>query len=252
MSDEVAVTQRDAILEIRLNRPLKKNALTTAMYGAIADAMAAGEKNDAVRVILLTAEGAVFTAGNDLADFLAVGTSASNDALQHVERFLRALVMAEKPLFAAVAGDGVGVGTTMLLHCDVVIIAEDANLVTPFTSLGLTPEAGSSLLLPDLIGHRRAFAMLALGQPLNGKDAARLGLATEAVPRVDVEARARRAAEICAAKPPEAVRITKRLMRDREAIAKRTEQEGAYFQERLRSPEAKAAFEAFFKRSDNT
>lgn len=248
MIEEIVVTQRDAVLEIRLNRPLKKNALTTAMYGAIADALESAEKDSATRSILMTAEGDAFTAGNDLADFAAVGMSASNDTLQHVQRFLHALVMAEKPVIAAVAGDSVGVGATMLLHCDVVIIADDANLITPFTNLGLTPEAASSLLLPELIGHRRAFAMLALGQPLSGRDAARLGLATEALSRNEVEPRARKVAGMCAAKPPEAMRITKRLMRDRAAIAKRIEEEGIYFQERLRSPEAKTAFEAFFKR----
>ena len=248
MSEEITVRQQDALLEIRLNRPAKKNALTTAMYGAIADAMEAAEKQDSVRAILFSAEGDIFTAGNDLADFAALGAAAGNDALRHVERFLRALVMAEKPIIAAVAGDGVGVGATMLLHCDIVIMADDAQLTTPFTSLGLTPEAASSLLLPELIGHSRAFAMLALGQPLNGKEAARLGIANAAVPRTEVEEHARKAAEACCARPPEAMRITKTLLRDRKAIAERIEQEGALFQERLRSPEAKAAFEAFFKR----
>lgn len=248
MSEEISVRQQDALLEIRLNRPAKKNALTMAMYGVIADAMQAAEKQDSVRAILFSAEGDIFTAGNDLADFAALGAAAGNDALHHVERFLRSLVMAEKPLIAAVSGDGVGVGATMLLHCDIVIIADDAQLTTPFTSLGLTPEAASSLLLPELIGHTRAFAMLALGQPVNGKDAARLGMATAAVPRYEVETHARKAAEACCARPPEAMRITKKLLRDRKAIAERMEQEGALFQERLRSPEAKAAFEAFFKR----
>lgn len=248
MSEDVLIKRRDAVLEIRLNRQAKKNALTTAMYDALADALEAAENDESLRAILIGAEGDIFTAGNDLNDFAAVGGIAPDEALRQVERFLRALIGTKKPVIAAVAGDGVGIGATMLLHCDMVVIAEDAQLTTPFTSLGLTPEAASSLLLPDLMGHRRAFAMLALGQPLGGKEAALVGLASEAVPRADVEPRARQAAEACCARPPEAMRITKKLMRDRGAILARMEQEGTCFKERLLSPEAKAAFEAFFKR----
>ncbi len=248
MNEDVLVTRQDTILSIRLNRPDKKNALSAPMYAAIADAIGAGDTEPDIRAILFTAEGDIFSAGNDLADFAAAVADTSDEALHHVERFLRALVMAEKPLIAAVAGDGVGVGATMLLHCDIVVIAEDAKLITPFTRLGLTPEAGSSLLLPARIGQARAFAMLALGQPLKGQDAARFGLVTEAVPRADVELRARQFAESCCALPPEAMLITKRLMRDRKDILERIEKEGVHFRERLRSPEAQAAFSAFFKR----
>ena len=129
-------------------------------------------------------------------------------------RFLHAIATAEKPLIAAVNGHGVGIGTTMLLHCDVVIIAEDAQLTTPFTSLGLTPEAASSLLLPARIGHTRAFMMLALGQPISGVAAVRYGIATEALPRWEVDSRARALALECCTRPAEAMRITKMLMRD--------------------------------------
>jgi enoyl-CoA hydratase/carnithine racemase len=136
----------------------------------------------------------------------------------------------------------------MLLHCDIAIIAEDAQLSMPFTSLGLTPEAASSLLLPAQIGHKRAFMMLALGQPLRARDALSLGLASEAAPREEVRARAMTAAQACCDRPPEAMRITKRLLRDQQQIHARLDIETAYFRERLQSPEARAAFEAFFRR----
>jgi enoyl-CoA hydratase/carnithine racemase len=249
MSEEILVTRQGAVLEIRMNRPAKKNALTKAMYGAMADALEAGDRDADVRAILISAEGDMFTAGNDLSDFAAIaqGAPPAGDG-PLVNRFLSALAALEKPLIAAVTGHGVGVGATMLLHCDIAIIAEDAQLSMPFTSLGLTPEAASSLLLPAQIGHKRAFMMLALGQPLGARDAVSLGIASEAAPREEVGPRAMTAAQACCDRPPEAMRITKRLLRDKEQIRARLDIETEYFRDRLRSPEAKAAFEAFFKR----
>ncbi len=246
--EDVLVIRHDGLVEIRLNRPAKKNALTNAMYGAIADTLESAEKDVSARAVLLSAEGDIFCAGNDLADFAAFAGGAAGEGLRNVERFVRALVTTEKPVIAAVAGDGIGIGLTMLLHCDVVIIAEDARLMAPFTSLGLTPEAASSLLLPARIGHPRAYAMLALGQAVSGKEAVRIGLATATVPRSEVATEARKVADECGARPAEAMQITKRLLKDREAILARIEKEGIYFRERLASPEARAAFEAFFKR----
>jgi len=248
MSEDIRVIRTGAIAEIRFNRPSKKNALTDAMYGAVADAIAAAESDPGTRAILIGAEGDMFCAGNGLTDFAAAATGAGAGMPRNVERFLRAISAAEKPVIAAVAGDGVGVGATMLLHCDIVIIAEDARLTTPFTALGLTPEAGSSLLLPARIGHARAYMMLALGDAMSGAEAARLGLATKAVARPEVDEQARALAQQCCVRPPEAMRITKKLLRDTEAITARIEAEGVHFRERLRSPEARAAFEAFFKR----
>ena len=247
MTEDVLVRRQDAVVEIRLNRPAKKNALTHAMYGAMADAIESAEKDAAVRAILIGAEGDVFCAGNDLADFAAFARQSGSDGLQGLQ-FLRTLISAEKPVIAAVAGDGIGIGLTMLLHCDLVVIAEDAKLMAPFTMLGLTPEGASSMILPTLIGHTRAYAVLALGQVVSGREAAQIGLATAALPRAEVDAEARKLAAECCTRPPEAMRITKRLLKDREAILARIEQEGAYFRERLASPEARAAFEAFFKR----
>lgn len=248
MTEDVIITRDGALVEIRMNRPSKKNALTDAMYGAMAEAIEAAGQDPEVRAVLIGAEGDMFSAGNDLSDFAATALKSSGDEQRNVHRFLHAIATAEKPLIAAVTGHGVGIGMTMLLHCDVVILAEDAQLTTPFTSLGLTPEAASSLLLPARIGHTRAFMMLALGQPLSGVDAVRYGIATEALPRSEVDARARAAARECCARPAEAMRITKMLMRDPAAATARIGEENAHFQERLRSPEAKAAFEAFFKR----
>ena len=248
MTDDIRVTRDGALVEVRMNRPAKKNALTDAMYGAMADAIVAAGQDRQVKAVLISAEGDMFTAGNDLSDFAAAGARPSGDEPRNVQRFLHAIATVEKPLIAAVTGHGVGVGTTMLLHCDIVIIAEDARLTTPFTSLGVTPEAASSLLLPTRIGHARAFMMLALGQPVSGAEAARLGIATEALPRGEVDARARAVARECCARPAEAMRITKMLMRDAAAVTARIDQETVHFQERLRSPEARAAFEAFFKR----
>jgi enoyl-CoA hydratase/carnithine racemase len=248
MEGEVLVRRREAIAEIRLNRPSKKNALTNAMYAAVAAAIEDAESDATVRAILLGAEGDMFCAGNDLTDFAAFASGGSEGSLTHALRFLKVLAGVQKPLIAAVAGDGVGVGATMLLHCDVVVIAEDAKLCMPFTNLGLTPEAASSLLLPALAGHRRAFAMLALGEAVNGAEAARLDIATVAVHRAEVEIHAMKIAAACCTRPPEAVRITKRLLKDTPAILARIEEENAHFKERLGSAEARAAFEAFFKR----
>jgi enoyl-CoA hydratase/carnithine racemase len=248
MTEDIRVLRDGALMEIRMNRPSKKNALTDAMYAAMADALTEAGADPAIRAVLIGAEGDMFTAGNDLSDFAAAGARPTGGEPRNVHRFLHAIATAEKPLVAAVAGHGVGVGMTMLLHCDIVIIAEDARLSAPFTSLGVTPEAASSLLLPARIGHARAFAMLGLGQPVSGSEAARLGIATEAVPRGEVEARTKAAARECCARPAEAMRITKMLMRDPAAVTARIDQETKLFEERLRSPEARAAFEAFFKR----
>ncbi len=248
MNRHILVRQEGPVLEIRMNRPEKKNALTKAMYAAMAEAMETAEKEESVRAVMISAEGDMFTAGNDLADFAAMGSEALSDDALHVNSFLNMLATMELPLIAAVAGNGVGIGMTMLLHCDIVVIASSAQLTLPFTQLGLTPEAASSLLLPAQIGYNRAFMMLALGQPLSGKDAVALGIATECLPNWEVETRARFMAQECCKRPSEAMRITKRLLRNKAQIKERMEVEIEYFQERLRSPEAKAAFEAFFNR----
>ena len=248
MSEEhIIVAQDRAVLEIRFNRPDKKNAITNDMYGVMADAVARAQGDESIRAVLFTSVGDFFSAGNDIKDFAAQSMGAF-DGPRHVVRFLEEGIQAEKPIVAAVQGHAIGVGTTMLFQCDLVYVAEDARLTVPFIDLGVVPENASSLTMVDRLGHTRAFALFGLGEPLVGKDAAAWGLANAALPSGEVEARARAAAHKLAAKPPESMRLTKRLMRDREALMARMNEEGALFAERLRSPEAAAAFSAFLQK----
>lgn len=248
MSEEHILISRDgAVLEIRFNRPDKKNAITNAMYGAIADAVIAAQSDDEVRAILFTANGDFFSAGNDIKDFAAQSTGAFSGP-RHVTRFLEEVIKCEKPIVAAVQGHAVGVGTTMLFQCDLVYVADHARLTVPFIDLGVVPENASSLTMVDRLGHTRAFALFGLGEPLMGKDAAAWGLANAALPAAEVEPRARAAAQTLAAKPPQSMRHTKQLMREREALLARMRKEGEIFAERLKSPEAMQAFSAFLQK----
>ncbi len=245
MSEHIIIEQTGGVLWLTLNRPEKKNALTDAMYGALADAMAAAENDPAVRAIGIRGAGDLFCAGNDIGDFLK---AAGDIGGANVFRFLRLLATAGKPLLAGVQGRAVGIGTTMLLHCDYVVLAEDALLSTPFVGLGLVPEAASSLLLPATIGHRRAFAMLAMGEAMNASDALAAGLANAVVPGGELETAIGDAATRIAQLPPGAVQATKALMRDRVGMAARMEEEIAIFAQRLQSPEAREAFTAFMQK----
>ncbi len=247
MSEHLKTVIADGVLTITFARPAKKNALTNAMYGAWADAMAAAADDPAVRVILFTGEGDAFTSGNDIMDFAQAAMGAAPSEM-HVTRVLKALAYAEKPLVAAVNGLAVGVGATMLLHCDVVVVAEDAKLSTPFVNLALTPEAASSLLLPQQVGAKRAYAMFAMGEALDGRQAVAMGLATMTAPREGVLNAAMDAALKLSRQPPAALAATKRLMRDAAAIAALMDREGAIFAEQLASAEAREAFAAFLER----
>jgi len=245
MSEEHIIVSRDgAVLEIRFNRAEKKNAITNAMYGAMADAVASAQSDDAIRAVLFTSNGDFFSAGNDIKDFAAQSMGAF-DGPRHVGRFLEEVIKAEKPIVAAVQGHAVGVGTTMLFQCDLVYVADHARLTMPFIDLGVVPENASSLTVVERIGYTRAFALFGLGEPLMGKQAAEWGLANAALPAAEVEARARAAAQTLAAKPPQSMRHTKTLMRNTQALLSRMNEEGVIFAERLRSPEAVAAFSAF-------
>jgi enoyl-CoA hydratase/carnithine racemase len=245
MSEENIIVSRDgAVQEIRFNRPEKKNAITNAMYGAMADAVTEAETNDDIRAILFTSNGDFFSAGNDIKDFAAQSAGAV-DGPRQVGRFLEVVIKAERPIVAAVQGHAVGVGITMLFQCDLIYIADHARLTVPFIDLGVVPENASSMTMVDRLGHTRAFALFGLGEPLSGLDAAAWGLANAALPFGEVEPRARAAAQMLASKPPQSMRLTKKLMRDREALLARMQEEGEIFAERLRSPEAAAAFSAF-------
>jgi enoyl-CoA hydratase/carnithine racemase len=242
------LTDRDgAILRIGIHRPEKKNALTAAMYLGLADALIAAEADAAVRVMLLHGTDEVFTAGNDLNDFLA-DPPRSNDS--GVARFLRALVETKKPLVAAVAGPAVGVGTTMLLHCDLVYAADNARFALPFVSLGLCPEAASSYLLPMVAGYQRAAQLLLLGEPFDAPSAREFGLVTEVVAPGELMNVAMNTARKLAGLPPLAVRVTKALMKRglRQGIDEHMVEELQHFIVRLDSPEAKEAFSAFLEK----
>jgi enoyl-CoA hydratase/carnithine racemase len=238
----------DGVLRLTLNRPEKKNALTNAMYSELAAGLERAESDPAIRVVLLDAEGDAFSAGNDLGDFAAVASGASDRREMHSGKYLSALARAQKPYVVAVQGLAVGIGVTMLMHFDLVYIAEDAKLTTPFVNLALVPEAASSWLLPARIGHARAFAMFALGEPVDGKTAAAMGIANLALPQAEVRAKALAAAKALATRPAGALRATKQLMRDAAAIQATMHREGEIFGARLKTAEAAEAFKAFAER----
>ena len=248
MTDHIKTDLDAGVLTLTLNRPDKRNAITDAMYAAMADALDDAGRDNAIRVVLLRAEGDAFSGGNDIGDFMGQRSQGVNTQDLSVFRFLKALAHFEKPIVAAVKGVAVGIGTTALLHSDLVFVAEDAKLSTPFVNLGLAPEAASSILLPARIGYARAFAMFALGDVLDGKTAAAWGLANAALPADQVDQAARDAAIALTKRPPGSLIVTKRLMRDAEMIWSVMREEGAVFHERLQSPEAAEAFMAFVQR----
>jgi enoyl-CoA hydratase/carnithine racemase len=244
MTDHIAVSIADGIAEIRFSRPEKKNAITAAMYASLRDTLLGCAVEHSVRVILFTAEGDSFTAGNDLADFMA-----PRDGEQAVHGFLRAIATAPKPLIAAVRGNAVGVGTTMLLHCDLVVASETARLQVPFVNLGLVPEAASSLLLPRAIGHQRASAMVLLGEALDAATALAAGLVNRVVPDFELETIARAMAATLAAKAPTAVRLAKALLKgDPAPVLARMDAEGVHFAAQLKSAECREAIAAFYEK----
>ncbi len=248
MTDLVAVADEGAIRTLRMNRPDKKNALTASMYGAMADAIESANGSDAVRCVVIAGGPGAFSAGNDLQEFLQAASTGEGLGT-NVVRFLHALARNERPLVAAVQGVAVGVGTTMLLHCDHVIAGSDARFSTPFISLGLVPEAGSSLLAPRLMGHQRAFSLLAMGRPLDAAAAHACGLVSTIVAPGEVETEALKAAREIAALPAEALAAARRLMRGPPGqIIERIDEEVQLFKQRLQSAEAREAFAAFLAR----
>lgn len=237
----------DGVATIEIARPEKKNALTRDMYIAMAAALDAAVADPAVRAVLITGQPGIFTSGNDIDDFARRPADGSESP---AFVFMRALLGCDKPVIAAVTGAAIGIGTTMLLHCDFVYVSDEARLAMPFVSLGLVPEFGSSLVVPQLMGNARAAEKLLLGDPFTGADAVECGIANAVLPSAEVVRHARRIAERFNALPPGAVRETKRLLRRARAPAL-TEAigiEGAAFAARLQSPEAKEAISAFFQK----
>jgi len=248
MTELVVVTDDGPVRTVRMNRPEKKNALTMAMYDAMAAAIESAAQNSALRCLLIAGSPTGFCAGNDIGDFLKIATT-SGALGQPILRFLYALARCETPLVAAVQGNAVGIGTTLLMHCDHVVAANDARFSTPFVGLGLVPEAASSLIAPRLMGQARAFSLLVMGRPLSADEAKAAGLVNTVVAPEAVEAEAIKAARAIAALPPQGVLASRRLLRGKpDEIVARIDEEAALFKTRLQSAEARAAFEAFLTR----
>jgi len=246
-NNEIITESRDRILRIKINRPEKKNALTRAMYAVMADAITRADDDNSIRAVFIQGTADCFTAGNDLKDFQAFRQDGNN---KDVSNFLSTISRAKKPIVAAVGGVAVGVGTTMLLHCDLVYAGEGAKFILPFVALGLCPEAASSFLLPKLIGHQRASELLLLGEPLSATEACEIGLVNAVYPDAEFIDRAYVQAEKLAHQPPASVRITKALLKNSisQYIADTMAEERKHFSERLTSGECDEALTAFFER----
>ncbi|MCT8972805.1 crotonase/enoyl-CoA hydratase family protein [Microbaculum marinisediminis] len=246
MSDHIQSRREGHVLVIRIARPDKKNALTVDMYAALADAIAGAEADRDVRAIVLLGSEGSFCAGNDIGDFLS---RPPHDEDAPVVRYLRALARSTVPLVAGVDGDAVGIGTTTLLHCDLVFVTARAKLRLPFVNLGLVPEAGSTLLLPRVLGHVRAAELIMLGDPFDGARAVELGIANHVVAPEALEADVMDVAARIAAQPPSAMRESKRLLKgDVAALEARILEEVRIFTAQLSSPEAREAFTAFMEK----
>ena len=248
MDTPVLVERRDSVLSITMARPERRNAITVAMYSALADAIEGAASDETIRLITLDGQGEDFTAGNDLGDFLQAMPQPGDGQDIPVWRLLRALARNQIPLIAAVHGNAVGIGTTMLFHCDFVIAEEGSRFVMPFVDLGLVPEAASSLIFPMLAGRRRAARYLLLGEPFGVKQAMECGLASHAVAKGELNGALDTLVAALLSKPPEALRQTQALLRrvDTQQVLERMELENGHFAERLQSDEVKAAIAAFF------
>ena len=246
MTEHVQVERNGDVLAITLARPERRNAITIAMYAALADAFEAAAGDESLRLITLRGEGQDFTAGNDLGDFMAELPRDGGDI--PVWRLLRALAKNQVPVLAAVHGNAVGIGTTMLFHCDLVVAEEGTRFLMPFVDLGLVPEAASSLILPRLAGRRRAARHLLLCEPFGPEEALDFGLVSHLAPKGQLDAVAGKLVAALQAKPAQALRLTQRLLRRSQAdeVLERMELENAHFSERLTSDEVRDAISAFF------
>ena len=242
----VRAETRDRVTRIELARPEKKNAITTEMYVQMAEALAAADADREVRAVLIRGSRDCFTAGNDLSDFLQRPPGAKSPSW----KFFETLPGLQKPVVAAVAGPAVGIGTTLLLHCDFVYATPAARFQLPFVPLGIVPEFGSTYLLPLLAGYQRAAELLLLGQPFTAEKAREIGIVTDIVPDAELMERAEKTAAALAALPPESLRLTKQLMKSAhaEAVRRQVAEEGRIFIERLASPEAKEAMRAILEK----
>ena len=247
MSEHVLVERHGAVLALTLARPERRNAITVAMYAALADAIEGAARDPSVRLITIEGQGEDFTGGNDLADFMKDMPTSGIDDIP-VWRLLRALANNDVPLIAAVHGNAVGIGTTMLFHCDFVLAEQGCRFIMPFVDLGLVPEAASSLIMPRLAGRRAAARHLLLGEPFGAQEAVAMGLASHAVPKGQLDQALATLVAALLAKPAEALRLTQALLRrsDRAEVIERMELENGHFSERLTSSEVRDAITAFF------
>lgn len=248
MSEHIQITRDGAVSIIRMNRPEKKNAITRAMYATMTDALASGEADDSVKCHVILGTPGAFSSGNDMQDFLAFATSGATE-LTEVWSFLQALATIKKPFVSGVDGLAIGIGTTINLHCDLTLATPRSQFRTPFVDLALVPEAGSSLLLPAIAGHQRAFAMLVLGEGFNAQQAKDAGVIWDVVGEDELEAQTIALAQRLAARAPEAVKLSKALMKDQTGVVlDRIKEEAMLFGQRLHSAEAREAFMAFMSR----
>ncbi|MFT4240929.1 MAG: enoyl-CoA hydratase [Acidovorax sp.] len=248
MTQDILVHTEGGITTITFNRVDKKNSITAAMYAAMADALEAAKADASVRVVVLQGDMAIFSAGNDIGDFQRQPPSSREES--PVFRFLRGIATFPKPLVAAVCGPAVGVGTTMLFHCDLVYAGDNAAFSMPFVNLGLCPEAASSLLVPQMMGYHRAAEALLLGEPFMAEAALEVGLVNRVVPPAECNALAQAQAKKLAAKPLSALIETKRLLKGPQAakVLEVMDEEGDSFRRMLREPAAREAFSAFMEK----
>lgn len=248
MAEDVRIERQEEVLAITLARPDRRNAITVAMYAALADAIEGAAGDESVRVITIQGEGQDFTAGNDLMDFLQAAPRTADDI--PVWRFLRALARNTVPIVAAVQGNAVGIGTTMLFHCDLVVASSTARFSLLFVDLGLVPEAASTLLLPRLAGRRLAARYLLLAEPFGAEEAMQAGLVSHVADEAELGTAFSAIVAKLLAKPPQALRLTQQLLRHGSSaeIVERMELESGHFSERLQSSEVKDAISAFFQR----
>jgi len=248
---DILTQKQDGVLTITFNRPAKKNAITADMYQSMADALRDAETDSAVRAIIITGSDSLFTAGNDLEDFMKNATQLNSDGeAAPIIQFMRALAAAPKPVIAAVAGLAVGIGTTLLMHCDLVYLADNAKLTMPFSQLGLCAEFSSSLLLQRVAGYHRAAEKLLLGEAFGAEEALGMGLANKVLPAAELHAYAQQQAAKLVALPAASLRATKHLMKSSqtELVNQVMQEELVQFGKMLNAPEAKEAFMAFFQK----
>lgn len=248
---DIQTQTEQGVLTIQFNRPEKKNAITQSMYQTMADALHAAETDSAVRAILITGQPEIFTAGNDLEDFMKNASSfATSTAVPPVYQFMQALNESSKPVIAAVSGAAVGIGTTLLMHCDLIYLADNAKLSMPFTQLGLCPEFASSMVFQQIVGYQRAAEKLMLGEAFSAQEAMEMGFVNKVLPLAELLPYAQQVAAKLVALPAASIRVTKRLMKANQpaAIQAKMVEENQHFAAMLAAPEAREAFMAFFQK----